>query len=294
MRRFLFFISIKVIIAGLENSHHGSAAEGDEKHEQPVGDQAESPHDVAEGHGETVLGGLAVEGVEPAINEDEVLLVTRGLEGDQVIRGGGGQVEPLLVNLDGCRLGKQVKDVEAGGASGPRVAQDGLVVAVQIGHVRAVLEKRELGRGLVEGLLDGSASAYACVLATLSIAACRNAHCASQRVKHTVARLVSARNQQPPLLGGGGISGDGLVEGLLPVLEGQDVESHGASLGLGRSDRIMVAWVGNVAANLAEEVLELGLVLVDGRVLGSGEGGQSREDSGRGEAHDELDDYGPD
>lgn len=47
----------------------------------------------------------------------------------------------------------------------------------------------------------------------------------------------------------------------------------------------MVAGVGDIGAHLADEVLELGLVLLDRRVLSKGNSGQSREDGG--EAHDD-------
>jgi hypothetical protein len=237
-------------------SHHCAAAKGHNKHEKPVGDEVHGPHQVTEGNGQAMLGQLAVHGVEPGAGMTvELVLATRGLEGDQGVGGGGGQVESLAVDLDSCRLRKHLENVEAGRASGPGVAENRLVVAVQVSHMRGVVEKRKLGSGLVEGLLNSSAS--------------------------TIAGLVSTRDEQPPLLGSGGVSGNRLVEGLLPVVQSQDVESHGTSLGLGGSNRIMVGWVRNVRSELADDILELGLVLVNGRVLRGSEGGQSRENSRR-------------
>lgn len=47
----------------------------------------------------------------------------------------------------------------------------------------------------------------------------------------------------------------------------------------------MDAGVGNVGAELVQDILELGLVLLQEVLLGSGEGGQSRDEGGSGEAH---------
>jgi hypothetical protein len=90
----------------------------------------------------------------------ELVLATGGLKGDQSVGGGGGQVESLAVDLDGRGFGKHIEDVKARRASRPGVAQNGLVVAVQVGHMGGVLEERKLGSGLVEGLLDSSASTF--------------------------------------------------------------------------------------------------------------------------------------
>ncbi|KAI6751761.1 hypothetical protein HG531_006457 [Fusarium graminearum] len=199
-----------------------------------------------------MLGQLAVHGVEPGAGMTvELFLATRGLEGDQSVGGGGGQVESLAVDLDSCGLGKHLENVEAGRAGRPGIAKNRLVVAVQVSHVGSLVEERKLGSGLVEGLLDSSTSTF-----------CHG-------------------DEQPPLLGSSGVSGNRLVKSLLPVVQSQDAESHGTSLGLGGSNGVMVGWVRNVRGELADDILELSLVLVDGRVLRSSEGGQSRENSRR-------------
>lgn len=155
--------------------HHGAATERDNEHEEPVGDETHSPHEVAEGNSYAVLGKLAVEGMEPAaVNAVELVLATGLVEGNQSVRGCGSQVKPLAVNLDGRRFGEHLNDIEAGGTRRPGIAENGLVVAIQVGHMGGVVEERKLGSGLVEGLLDSSAS--------------------------TVAGLVAARDEQPPLL----------------------------------------------------------------------------------------------
>jgi hypothetical protein len=237
-----------------EDSHHGAATKRHNKHEEPVGNEVHGPHQVTEGNGQAILGQLAVHGVEPGAGMTvELVLATRGLEVDQSVGGGGGQVESLAVDLDSRGLGKHLENIEARRAGRPGVAENRLVVAVQVSHMGGLVEERKLGSGLVEGLLDSSAS--------------------------TIAGLVSTRDEQPPLLGSSGVSGNRLVEGLLPVVQGQDVESHGTSLGLGRSNGVMVGWVRNVGSELADDILELGLVLVNGRALRDSESGQSRENS---------------
>lgn len=95
---------------------------------------------------------------------EELILVTSGVKVDKSVGSGSGQVESLAVDLDGRRLGKHLKDVEAGGTGRPGIAENGLVVAVQVGHMRGVIEERKLGSGLVEGLLDGVTSACGCEL----------------------------------------------------------------------------------------------------------------------------------
>lgn len=99
--------------------------------------------------------------MEPAaINAMELVLATGLVEGNQSVRGGGGQVKPLAINLDGRRFGEHLNDIEAGGTCRPGIAENGLVVAIQVGHMGGVVEERKLGSGLVEGLLDSSASTF--------------------------------------------------------------------------------------------------------------------------------------
>jgi hypothetical protein len=150
-----------------KNSHHGAAAERHNKHEEPVGNQVHSPHEVAKGNGKTELSKLSIEGVEVGAGmAEELILVTSGVEVDKGVGSGSGQVESLAVDLDGRRLGKHLENVEAGGTGRPGIAENGLVVAVQVGHMRGVIEERKLGSGLVEGLLDIVTSACVCVLVT--------------------------------------------------------------------------------------------------------------------------------
>jgi len=60
-------------------THHGAANHGDNEHESPVGNEAESPQDVANGESKAELGNLAVEGVEIRVKKLKRLLASRKL-----------------------------------------------------------------------------------------------------------------------------------------------------------------------------------------------------------------------
>ncbi len=101
----------------------------------------------------------------------------------------------------------------------------------------------------------------------------------------TEAGLVATSGQNPPLLGLGSTGRDRLVQSVLPVLQGQDVHLHGSSLSLQGSNGIMATRIGHDAAKVAEDVLELSLVLLEDALLGSSQSGQSRGNDGEREAH---------
>lgn len=153
----------------LQNLHHGSATEGDNKHEEPVGNKAESPHNVTKGNSKAKLSELAVEGVEEAlgVNTLQVLLYTGFVPRGKSLSGGSGQVDALLVNLVDGGLGEHVNDIEGGGTGRPGVAENGLVVTVEVANVGSVIEERELGSRFVECLLNLAAVTCNCVLALI-------------------------------------------------------------------------------------------------------------------------------
>ena len=104
---------------------------------------------------------------------------------------------------------------------------------------------------------------------------------ASQREKRTVAGLVSSSQQHPKFHRLSGARLDGLVQGVLPVVEGEDVELEAPELGLGGGDGIVAASVGNVGLELVYKALELSLVLAEEvGILRRGEGGQSGGEEG--------------
>lgn len=92
--------------------HHSSATEGNKQHEQPVGNEAESPHHVAKGNRKAKLSDLAIEGMEPTFDELELLLAARLLQGDKLVGGGRGHVESFLVDVDGGRGREHLEDIE--------------------------------------------------------------------------------------------------------------------------------------------------------------------------------------
>lgn len=135
----------------ISNLHHASAGERDNQHEHPLGHEVENPEKVAKGDRQAKLGGLAIEGVEPRVEEGEGLLVASLLQLDKLLRSNGGKVKPLLVDVDGGRLGEHLEGPEVADVGGPGIAEDGLVVAVENAHVRGVWELCKLGCRLVEG-----------------------------------------------------------------------------------------------------------------------------------------------
>lgn len=55
-------------------AHEGTAEETDTNHEQPAGDSAETPDDVAKGNVELVLGEQTVNGVEDTLVRRDLLV----------------------------------------------------------------------------------------------------------------------------------------------------------------------------------------------------------------------------
>lgn len=101
----------------------------------------------------------------------------------------------------------------------------------------------------------------------------------------TKARLVSASDQNPPLLGCLCASGHRRIESVLPVVLSQDRELHRARLGRFGGSGIVLVGSWDVRAGLAQDLLELSNVLVQRILLCGGESGQSRDESSCGEAH---------
>lgn len=93
----------------------------------------------------------------------------------------------------------------------------------------------------------------------------------------TKASLVASSDQNPPLLGSGLLGTDRGIQGLLPVIQGQDVQSHLSGLGLSSPDRIMSVGSWNVIPELVDIGLELGLVLLELICLSRCKNGQGQE-----------------
>ncbi len=116
---------------------------------------------------------------------------------------------------------------------------------------------------------------------------------ATKNRARTEASLVAARHENPPLLGGGRLSLDWGEESLVPVLQGQGLDVLGLdTLALGLALRVRRRGSGSLlegglrglGAEAAEEVLELGLVLIKRAFSGGGQQGQREEGSCR-ESH---------
>lgn len=133
-------------------SHHGAADERDANHKQPAGDDVKDPGDVSKGHRESELSGLAVERVEPGVEELSTVAIV--LDSDDIVGGDGAHVEALLVDVNGGGLGQHLKDPDIACAGGPAVAEDGLVLAIDEAHVGGRGEESESGCRLVVGGLD--------------------------------------------------------------------------------------------------------------------------------------------
>lgn len=244
---------------GFSNLHEASASERNDQHEGPVGEEAEKPHNVAKWSGQAKLNGLAVKGVEPRIEENKALLVSGLVQLDNVVRGDGGKVQPGLVDIDGGGLGKHLDSPDVARVGRPSVAKDGLVVTVDKAHMGSIWELGKLGRRLVEGSLNSAAVTEAC--------------------------LVTAAEQNIPLLRRLGAGCHRLVERLLPVIQAQDRQLHRTRLGLVSASGIVCAGKRQLRADLSQNLLELGHILIQRILLGGGEGGQSRDKSGCREAH---------
>lgn len=157
-----------------EYLHHASAEERNDEHEEPAGDERESPGEVAKGNSETQLGTLAVVGVEPGLVDGQAGVVA--LESQEVLGGGGGQVDPLFVNVDLRGRGEHIEDPKAARAGGPAVAENGLVIAVEQAYVRRIRERSQLSGRLVESSLELVAVAWSSV--SIAIKKALRARCA--------------------------------------------------------------------------------------------------------------------
>ena len=80
-------------------------------------------------------------------------LVLGGVQVQESLGVGGGQVKALQVDVSLGRRREHLKDPESASSSGPSVAEDGLIIAVDISNVGSVGESSELGGSLIEGSL---------------------------------------------------------------------------------------------------------------------------------------------
>lgn len=92
--------------------------------------------------------------MENVIHQDPLLLGLRLPQVDNVVRGSGGDVQALPVDIDVGSRGQQTDGPDGRGSGRPRVAEDGLVIAVKETQVRGFGKLGELDGRLVKGSLD--------------------------------------------------------------------------------------------------------------------------------------------
>ena len=97
--------------------------------------------------------------MEPRVEQLEAAPVLLLCQGHEVGRSGASVVETALVDVDRGRSREHLEDPKVTWVGGPRVAEDGLVVAVDDAHVRGARGESEDAGGLVECIIDDSAAA---------------------------------------------------------------------------------------------------------------------------------------
>jgi len=155
-------------------AHEGSADERNTNHEHPTWDNSENPEKVTERHSEAVLGENAVEWVEVALVKRLRLPFLGGVKIRERLDSSGGSVQRLNANIDWRRWRRELHDPERWWAGTPGIAEDRLVVAVEVSELRGSRVGRPEGCSLIESSLYANAVAKA--------------------------GLVSSSNENPPLL----------------------------------------------------------------------------------------------
>lgn len=269
-----------VTSAGL---HVRPAEERDKQHHGPRGDRVEAPQDVSNGDRKVVISDDAVEGVEEVgLDVAEGLVHGLSLEVQDCLRRDRRQVHGLPVHLNRRRLGRNLEDIEGTRAGRPAVAKNRLRVAIEAREVRAVGDRRKLDGRLVESLVERFAAAYP----EASVSVCSQRKQGQIGAYLTHACLVLTRHQHQPLLR---TCSNGGVERVHVVVQCEVDDRLGGNLDLGLdggrdglSD--LLTHAGERAAKVADEVLELGLVLLK-RALSSGRKKRQREHGGCRETH---------
>lgn len=129
-----------------EDSHQRSAEERNNKHHSPRGNSAQGPEEVANGDSDTILSKLAIKGMEPAavLKLAPALLVTGDVGINNFLSGDGGEIQALDENISLSRGGEDIKSPENTGGSRPAVAENRLIVAVDVSEMRRLGELSEL------------------------------------------------------------------------------------------------------------------------------------------------------
>lgn len=97
--------------------------------------------------------------MEEGLEQSVSWLLAVVVAGDNGLGGSAGEVEAGSVDVNGSGGREHFKGPDDTGTGRPRVAENGLVVAVEDGHVGSLGEDGKLSSGSVEGLFDGFAAA---------------------------------------------------------------------------------------------------------------------------------------
>jgi hypothetical protein len=127
-------------ISTISDSHERPAKEGDDNHGHPRRHLGEAPCNVSVRNGQVVLLERTVEGVEDALIRLNLLDLVVDDKVLERLDGGGGLVQRLVANGgDGRRLVRHrlgdLEVVQRRRADGPRVAEDVLSFAVEVGEL---------------------------------------------------------------------------------------------------------------------------------------------------------------
>lgn len=97
--------------------------------------------------------------MEEGLEQSVARLLAVVVVGENGLGGGAAEVETVCVDVNGGGGREHVKGPDDTGTGRPRVAENGLVVAVEDGHVGGLGEDGKLSSGSVESLFDGFTAA---------------------------------------------------------------------------------------------------------------------------------------
>lgn len=92
--------------------------------------------------------------MEPRVKQNETRSVVGSLKVDECLRRGGGEVEPLLVDINRRRGWEHIESPDGSRTGRPAITKDRLVVTIEHTHLRRARENGKFGGCLVESLFD--------------------------------------------------------------------------------------------------------------------------------------------
>lgn len=151
--------------------------------------------------------------------------------------GGSGSVQCGDVDIGWLSWCVDLENPERWWSGGPAVAENWLVLTVDIGQVwSSSISGEENGR-LVESFLD--------------------------LIAHAEASLVTTSYENPPFFWSSASWRDAVAKNWLPVINGENLDRGSSSLRCCGSNGVVLVWVGNIFLSQVKVVLSLRLELVD-------------------------------